>query len=847
MNILMKHITRNMSENSGRSAFIMISLFAVSILVSIISIGIIFFNIALDASKNLESFDYQIQSTTEDYILNDVVDEVKNKFDILGFTEPEYGYILPENENYITTPLEGLQIEDAIKFKIIDTDNKMELNANEAIVTSKIAKKLSLKENDEFEYYGRNGRKNILKAKYILKTVTLFGENVIITNEDTYSMITGKDDISYVYLIGSYTGNGNEIINDIDNFETKLGLDFDKSEKSLSKEIKGFIYPAVLVGILLFAVIFVSLNSIVKIIINERIPVIGTFRSIGATKKEILKVLILEMLMYTVIPSLVGSLVGMSLVKGIDALFEIALTAFGSNASIDITKYIFSISIITISFTILFQMLLSIFELIKVSKMSIKDTIFNKHVSRYKYSKLKIILGVFFLLIGLTNLINSNSLTYAHCIIGIISVFLSIAFITPLIGRYLAKVFEKSKNPVVIMAMNTLKHSSLQINTNIIFIVTISVSLVVFSFFNYSIKIEEAKQELVKSDIYVEEKDISLVNAIYDQKEQFYKLENVKSVSSIYDMCVSDFMYDEIKLANHKIKEIHLIYCENYESLLSDTNLINVDVNLAENLDKYEIIVSDYYKKVYNLNIGDTIILNWKSNEENFEISTPLNLKVVGFSDLSKLQNNTLIISKKLGEELNQLLFDGFSNTKYFINLKDDSDENAKETRKRIINELGIYSNGTNGSVFTKSGYIIKTEDNLKGYVVKVIISISIIVGLALIGIINNQIVSFMQRRKEFATLYSVAMSRKQLKDMILIENVLAFFNSIIASVVFYMVLLQLVEQTIQVLLIPIEIKFTIGGVIIIVIIASMILLAIQNSMRKHIKNMNIVEEIKYE
>ena len=273
MNILMKHITRNMSENSGRSAFIMLSLFAVSILVSIISIGVIFFNIALDASKNLEKFDYQIQSTTGEYILDDVVDEVKNKFDILGFTELEYGYMLSENGDYITTPLEGLQIDDAIKFNIIDTKNKLELNSNEVIVTSKIAKKFNLKENDEFEYYGRNGQKNIFKVKYILKTVAFLGENIIITNEDTYSKITDKNDISYIFLIGSYTGNSNEIVNDIENFETKLGLNFDKSEKSLSKEIEGFVYPALLIGILIFAVIFVSLNSIVKIIITFTIKI----------------------------------------------------------------------------------------------------------------------------------------------------------------------------------------------------------------------------------------------------------------------------------------------------------------------------------------------------------------------------------------------------------------------------------------------------------------------------------------------------------------------------------------------------------------------------------------------
>ena len=41
MNILLKHITRNMKENVGRTTLIMLSLFVVSILVAIITLGIL--------------------------------------------------------------------------------------------------------------------------------------------------------------------------------------------------------------------------------------------------------------------------------------------------------------------------------------------------------------------------------------------------------------------------------------------------------------------------------------------------------------------------------------------------------------------------------------------------------------------------------------------------------------------------------------------------------------------------------------------------------------------------------------------------------------------------------------
>lgn len=846
MNILLKHITRNMEDNVGRTTFIMLSLFVVSILVALISLAIMFILMMVDAGSNLATFDYQIQSSTGDKILSNVVKDVENDFEILGIPDMEFGYMMDSEEKYESILLNGLNVKQAINFKMINIDKEknVELNENEVIITSKIANKFNLKKGQEFEYYGRNGEKNILKVKYIVNTLQNFGSSMgIITNEKTYLQIKETDEISYFMILGNCKEESLQIKENIENYETEHGLKFDEYNENISKEIKTILYPTAIVLILVFAVIYVSLNSIVKIIINERVSVIGTFRSVGATKKQIIGVLIAEMLMYTIIPALLGAIVGVISIKGISSMAELMLSFFGSTEKIDIKNYLWKISLITILVTTAFQMFLSIFELIKVSKLSIKDSIFNKHTSTYKYSIGKVIFGLFLLIIGIINIIKYDQLTYWYCLTGIISIFVSIALIIPEISKYLIKILVKSKNPVITMATNTLKNSSLQINTNIIFIVTVSVSLVIYSFFNYMSFVEKSKQNLVNSDIYVEE----MGEQIYDKTDEFYKLDNVKSVSALYDITINDNKYDKIFLADHTINEIHLIYSNNYENLFKDSNTFNVDETLCKNLKKYEIIISDYYQKIYDLKQGDIVVLDWQKKADNFTIDTPINLKIVGFADLSKLKNNTMIISSDLGEELKGLIFKGYSNTKYFINLTNNSSEEAKETRKKIINELGIMSNGGSGNVFTKNGYIKNVKNNSENYMKFMGFIVIVVVSLALIGIINNQTVSFMERRKEFATLYSIAMSRKQLKNMILIENSLAFTISSIASIVFYIIISKLVEYTLQILLIPISLKFTLSGILVLFIIAVMILLIIQRSMRTHIKNMNIVEEIKYE
>jgi putative ABC transport system permease protein len=414
----------------------------------------------------------------------------------------------------------------------------------------------------------------------------------------------------------------------------------------------------------------------------------------------------------------------------------------------------------------------------------------------------------------------------------------------PEMSRVLVRLLSKSKNPVVVMATNKLENSSLQINTNIIFIVTMSVALTVYSLFNYMMSVENAKEDMVKSDMYVAEYN----GFNYDRTDELSKVENVKSVSTLYEFEVNYYYgFTEIELAGHTVQSTHLAYSNDYESLFRDSNIFDTDLSSFENLSKYEVVVSSYYKKMYKLNEGDIIVLNLKNELENFTFETPIRLKIVGFTDTSKIQNNTIVISSSLGEELSQYMFDGYYNVRYFLNLNDNSEREMTKVRKTIINELGVYSNGYRAAAVSKNGYIMVCKNDAYNYMRYMVILVLVVVLLALSGIINNQTVSFMERRRELATLYSVAMSRKQLKNMILIENLLSFIISTITSILFYLVIIKLVEYTLEVMLLTISVKFAISGVVVFLVGIALILFAIQASMRNHIKKMNVVEEIKYE
>lgn len=163
MKLLLKYVLKNIEENMGRTILIMLSLLVVSITVSVITLVIFFFGIIYDATENSNSFEYEIQSITNDYLSKKIVEEIKDEFNVLGIADFDYGYLLNDNEDYESVALEGFDIDKIIEFnfiKIDETEN-VELSENEVIITTDISKKYDLKKGDEFEYYGRNGE-NIL-------------------------------------------------------------------------------------------------------------------------------------------------------------------------------------------------------------------------------------------------------------------------------------------------------------------------------------------------------------------------------------------------------------------------------------------------------------------------------------------------------------------------------------------------------------------------------------------------------------------------------------------------------------------------------------------------------------
>ena len=197
----------------------------------------------------------------------------------------------------------------------------------------------------------------------------------------------------------------------------------------------------------------------------------------------------------------------------------------------------------------------------------------------------------------------------------------------------------------------------------------------------------------------------------------------------------------------------------------------------------------------------------------------------------------SIILSEKLVEDT----VTSFSVNYYLINLTKDAKvkDVKKEIRKTFTYQMP--------ELMTKKEYVNLTKERMEEIYKTIIEVILVIIGVALIGIINNQSVSFLERKREMAVLYSTAMSRSQLNRMIFIEVFLSYFISALVSFIFTIMLIILLRQTLIVLGLYIPITFSILSILILMFVIGIIMTVIYLVMKRKIKKMNIVEELKYE
>src|SRR5574344_3570 len=304
MSILIKHILRNIRENKFRSILIVFSL-AVSTMVLFLNLTIKDdlgtkyrallrgsyqdYDIQVNKKTNENSEENEKYFNTEDLKLKDI--EEDNTLTAINAN----GVYTYQDKKDNKEKIKDVYLYGCDRNKFVDNDlcertkksKDFDLTSDEQVIISeKSAKKYNLKIGDTITVATLKGDQTYEIAA-LSKTKGLFVMEqdavMIITTQNTVAQICGTEEkVDSVYLDVKNADDVKKVIKELkadnENYEFSALVDEDQIQEALNTINQLLMIVLVAVIILNFYVI----SSITKLIMATRIPVVGTFRSIGA-------------------------------------------------------------------------------------------------------------------------------------------------------------------------------------------------------------------------------------------------------------------------------------------------------------------------------------------------------------------------------------------------------------------------------------------------------------------------------------------------------------------------------------------------------------------------------------
>ena len=563
-----------------------------------------------------------------------------------------------------------------------------------------------------------------------------------------------------------------------------------------------------LMFVLMFLLVVFVTVSFTERIINERMSVIGTLRSIGVSMKKTAFILLFENVMYALMGSLIAFFAYFILRK---VLFAVA-ASLGSPVDIGEIKPLTVLIVITGA--ILVQILIPGLEMLKAVKTSIRDIIFDTKDSEYKLSYPRVALGAGLILAGFVFGFIIRNMYF--CMIALIMVVAGATLVLPIILRLLSKVlkrvFEKLKMPVAELASTEAGSKKHNFGSAVLAVASILVTSVVFVA-GYSM-LQSMKTAEYNADVIVS-----------DAKQRITKYEfinEIEGVDSLDFVYYQDSIFGTVGFGDGQ-KTGFEQFC------FSDISLYSAMGEL-ETPEKNEIILNAAAANKLGVFEGDTITLTFHVNDL-FPMEREVKVKQISKKS-SMFGLATMILSEEMYKELYSSVPD-----KLLIR-----SSNPEQVEKELKDSL------TSGEVIKTRQEIV--EEEKKANTVTFLVLYGIIIGsviLTLIGISGNQVIAFASRKKEYAMLHSTACAMKSIVRLILIENGIVFGIAGLIAFILTLPVSQLTSRVFVLANMSMDMQVNFGVLFLYILGMWGITMLTAITPIRNLKKMNTATEMKYE
>ena len=524
------------------------------------------------------------------------------------------------------------------------------------------------------------------------------------------------------------------------------------NEAQIAADAKQKSMPFFLISFFSLTMSIFIIYSSYKVITLERLPIIGTFRSIGATQKTVTRLLLLESQFYGCVGGLLGISIGMIVLKGI-------LQGIGQSLPQGIEiPVVISISGILLSFSVavIASLLSAWLPVCRASRLPIKDVVLGTVEERHIPNTLIVVTGVvLFTVSALLPRFASKKLLYLAGGFSLLGLIAATILVIPIFINIASTGLEHFYGVVAgnegrLAARNMKDNKNITQNITLLFI---SISAII------AISVVGNFVTTYICDVF---RDAELQGFADGRMEPEF-VERVKEMDGIEKVLPVYVLKNSVKGNNitfsrlegtDNLKLYSSMFALNYTDKAMQEQAI---ASFSEG--EHAVILSESCMKRTGFSVGDRILLASGANENAYVIVGSFKSRA---TDVEAVIPATCAVSHLGATYYDFLAYTAADPEAIMVQIRALFGDTPNWSR--TVEEF-------NTDALATVGAFLKPMHSMTYFILL----------LATVGVINNLLINYMQKRRTIAMYKSVGLSNRQNRKMTLIEG---FSSGLIGTVI---------------------------------------------------------------
>lgn len=758
--IIFKYMLRNLYEKKMRTFLILLAI--------ALSTGVFFASLAVSDSM-MKTFTTalkgyfgdcdivirQSEKSTSPFFYTAGAEKYGEKLEYIIGEQGAQAYYRPNSNEEVNLYLKGIELEDLNRmnpFSLTGESGLYPFEGRKLILSETTAEKYGIKLGDTISIEVGEGKFKFRVCGIAAPTGHFKGSNDqsngVIPKDTLSSIANSKGKVDTIYIKLKNPEQKQEMIEvlsrEYKNYSVEEPFPFEMLE-SQTREISMIFM--MLSSVVFFMSLFIVYSSF-KVITVERMPAIGTFRSLGATGRTANFMLIGESMLYGCIGGILGSGLGIGILYLMTyAMNQIASTDSGItfDAIVDFSAFQLCLSLFAAVMLCIFG---SIVPILRILRIPVKDIVLNFMQKPGGRKSWRLPVGIVIICTAFAlAFIDSEDFRPIAAGLGMVLSLIALIMLVPYITDVFVTAFQRLYlyvfgNIGVIAAKNLKNNRNILSSISMLAIGISSLLMINTAGYDSAVFINDMyKNTKYDIEVYSWKADRSFARLI----------RNVDGVGDVY----GDYSYYHVELdgSTDYISEIMGIDGAKFLDFFN-LDMEGDPLQAFQKLDEERsLLISESLQKTLKVKVGDYVNLKTQRGVKPYKVTGTFKklmyngqncaLASARFinADMKEKKYKTIFVkTNKNPEEVANNLKDEFSRLRPYIVTKEEMRNEHMRSNKQ--------------SMMLMSGFSILAS----------------VIGI--FGILNNLMLSFIERKHSFAVYRSMGMSKRQLIRMVFIESV---------------------------------------------------------------------------